>query len=139
MSEGQDLIRSGSVLDIKSSLKCSWNFYDVKILKKALAYEQRHDNRATVIKMLQGAIKRKEKEGPSIHWYFLYWSDVTKAVYQGDAYALNERHAREYFESRYAGDLLEIRRGKPFSDDEIASWMTEYHIDMQVGKEVHNG
>lgn len=128
------IIHSGSVHDIECTIKCNWKMLTVGDFKHALDYELRHQKRTTVIRMLERAIRRKEKEGPSIHWYFLYWSDATKAVYQGDAYASNERNAREYFESHYAGDLLEIRRGKPFSDEEIASGLIDKIIDEELEK-----
>lgn len=131
------IIHSGSVHDIECTIKCNWKMLTVGDFKHALDYELRHQKRTTVIRMLERAIRRKEKEGPSIHWYFLYWSDATKAVCQG----VHEELAGVLRRPRTRlSDLLEIRRGKPFSDEEIASWMTAISTDLpKLRKEVNNG
>lgn len=59
---GKALIHMGSVYDIECTLKCSWKYYSINDLKTALEYEQKHYKRSTVVRMLQRAIKRKEKE-----------------------------------------------------------------------------
>lgn len=57
-----DLISEGSVHDIKNGIACSWDAIDIPYLQAALVYEQGHDKRASVIKLIESAIKRKRKE-----------------------------------------------------------------------------
>lgn len=56
------LVYSGNVGDIRRSLKRVWNHITVTELREEIGLEERFRNRPTVIKMLQAAIRRKEKE-----------------------------------------------------------------------------
>lgn len=55
-------IHSGSVDDIANSLRCQWNNLSVEDLHESLQYELALYNRSTVVRMIERAIKRKEKE-----------------------------------------------------------------------------
>lgn len=55
------LVNVGSVRDIKGSLECNPDAYDIIYLKSQVLLERAGRNRSTVIKMLQAEIKRKQK------------------------------------------------------------------------------
>jgi hypothetical protein len=51
-----------SVDDIRSSLQCNGDNLTISELQKAIAYEKSHQNRTTVIKLLESRVNKKSKQ-----------------------------------------------------------------------------
>lgn len=56
------LNRAGNLDDVKNSIKCGWDKVSVEALKAALKDEKKNQKRSLFIKLIESAIKRKEKE-----------------------------------------------------------------------------
>jgi hypothetical protein len=54
-------------------------------------------------------------------WYFLFWNGeiVFPPIHQDSVHANSEEEAREHFAKVYKGELLNIRKDKPFTKAEI--------------------
>lgn len=54
-------------------------------------------------------------------YFFLYKNDAwtRDAIFQSDYTANTEQDVREYFKRHYKADMVDIRKGKKFSDSEI--------------------